>query len=182
MLSGNRPGLCAGATDHSKASWAPKGNQLAKPALAPWQGRGNTAAPRRPKRYRMSRSSHICIPQQRHTFRCAHRGRFRTARAQRQLSHCLSREHPCKPPPPPPQRRAWSIENSVGGAEFRTLGPVATGGGKQPTFPTARAQRMVRPHRGESTHDAGMPAPENAPRMARRQAGPGHEDSLSGQQ
>jgi hypothetical protein len=68
MLSGNRPGLCAGATDHSKASWAPKGNQLAKPALAPWQGRGNTAAPRRPKRYRMSRSSHICIPQQRHTF------------------------------------------------------------------------------------------------------------------
>ena len=26
-----------------------------------------------------------------------------------------------------------------------TLGPVATGGGKQPTFHTARAQRTVRP-------------------------------------
>ena len=33
----------------------------------------------------------------------------------------------------------------LSGAEFRTLGPVAAGGGKQPTFRTARAQRMVTP-------------------------------------
>ena len=31
------------------------------------------------------------------------------------------------------------------GAEFRTLGPVATGGEKQPAFRTVRAQRTVRP-------------------------------------
>ena len=66
-------------------------------------------------------------------------GRFRTARAQGGHSanyFCLSREL---------QKHAWSIQNGIGGAEFRTRGPVATGGGKQPTFRTARAQRMVRP-------------------------------------
>ena len=35
------------------------------------------------------------------------------------------------------QTHASSIQNSLGGADFRTLGPVATGGGKQPTFGTA---------------------------------------------
>ena len=39
----------------------------------------------------------------------------------------------------PLQKRARSIQNSVGGAEFRTLGPVATGGGRQPTCRTARS-------------------------------------------
>ena len=36
-------------------------------------------------------------------------------------------------------------QQGLQGAEFRTLGPVATGGGKQPTSRTARAQRTVRP-------------------------------------
>ena len=36
-------------------------------------------------------------------------------------------------------------QQGLQGAELRTLGPVATGGGKQPTFCTVRAQRMVRP-------------------------------------
>ena len=48
------------------------------------------------------------------------------------------------------QKHARSIQNSIGGAEFRTLGPVATGGGKQPTFRTARAQGTVRPQGGLS--------------------------------
>ena len=46
----------------------------------------------------------------------------------------------------PLQKRARSIQHGIGGAEFRTLGPVAPGGGTQPPFPTARAQRTVRPH------------------------------------
>ena len=51
------------------------------------------------------------------------------------------------------QKHARSIQNSLRGTEFRTLGPVATGGGKQPTFRTARAQRTVRPHRsGRAVH------------------------------
>ena len=37
------------------------------------------------------------------------------------------------------------MQNSIGGAELRSLGPVAKGGGKQPTVRTARAQRTVRP-------------------------------------
>ena len=45
----------------------------------------------------------------------------------------------------PLQKRALSIQNSIGGAEFRTLGPVATGGEKQPTFRTARAQARCAP-------------------------------------
>ena len=56
--------------------------------------------------------------------------------AQRQSSRHLSREHPCKPPIPG-QKYATSIQNRIGGAKFRTLGPVATGAGKQPTFCTA---------------------------------------------
>ena len=43
---------------------------------------------------------------------------------------------PGTPSPPPLQKHARSIQNRIGGAEFRTLGPVATGGGKQPTFGT----------------------------------------------
>ena len=43
---------------------------------------------------------------------------------------------PCKPPPL--QKRACSIQNRIGGAECRTPGPVAAGGGKRPTFRTAR--------------------------------------------
>ena len=54
----------------------------------------------------------------------ATRGRVRTAQAQRQSLRCSSREHPCKPPPL--QTHARSIQNSVGGAECRTLGPVAS--------------------------------------------------------
>ena len=83
-----------------------------------------------------------------------------TARAQRQLLRCLSREHPCKPPTyrsvhyPFKPHRGCRIQASMRldkkylvyqqglyGAEFRTLGPVATGGGKLPTFRTAHAQR-----------------------------------------
>ena len=55
---------------------------------------------------------------------------------------------------PPLQKRALSIQNSIGAAEFRTLGPVATGGGKQRfffVFRTARAQRMVRPQCATTT-------------------------------
>ena len=74
------------------------------------------------------------------------RGRFRTARAQRAHSANYYRVYPGNTPEnhPPLQKHA-SIQNSISGAEFRTLGPVATGGGKQPTFRTARAQRTVRP-------------------------------------
>ena len=43
-------------------------------------------------------------------------------------------------------KKKKSLVYQHGGAEFRTLGPVATGGGKQPTFRTARARRTVRPH------------------------------------
>ena len=50
----------------------------------------------------------------------------------------------------PPQRHARSIQSSIGAAEFRMLGPVATVGGKQPTFRKAWAQRTVRPPRGIS--------------------------------
>ena len=51
------------------------------------------------------------------------RGRFRTARAQHQLLRCLSREHPLKTTHV--QKHASSIQISRG-AEFRTLGPVAS--------------------------------------------------------
>ena len=97
-------------------------------------------------------------------------GRFRTACAQRQLLHCLSREHPRKPPPyrsvHDPFKTASGVQNSGPWdpwqasdivASIRTKnawctsrgcrvqnsgppGPVATGGEKQPTFRTARAQ------------------------------------------
>ena len=56
---------------------------------------------------------------------------------------CLSREHPLQTTHI--QKRACSIQNRIGGAECRTLGPVATGGGEQQTFRTAHAQRTVRP-------------------------------------
>ena len=43
-------------------------------------------------------------------------GRFRTARAQRQLLRCLSRDHPCKPPPHrgvhDPFQTASGVQNS----------------------------------------------------------------------
>ena len=52
-----------------------------------------------------------------------YRGHFRTPRAQCQLLRCLSQEHPCKPPTYESMhdqfKKAW-------GAEFRTLGPVAS--------------------------------------------------------
>ena len=61
----------------------------------------------------------------------AHSGR--TARAQRAHGG-----HPGTPLQTTPlQREAWSIQNSIGGAEFRPLGPAATGGGNQPPFRTA---------------------------------------------
>ena len=45
-----------------------------------------------------------------------HRGRFRTARAQRQLLRCSSWEHPCKPPPyrsmRDPFKTASGVQNS----------------------------------------------------------------------
>ena len=64
-------------------------------------------------------------------------GRFRTARAQRQLLRCSSREHPLKTTPL--QKDASSIQTSIGVAEFRTLGPVATGGGRQSATPSPGA-------------------------------------------
>ena len=41
----------------------------------------------------------------------------------------------------PPTEACMIHSNSIGGAEFRTLGPMATGGEKRPTFRTAHAQR-----------------------------------------
>ena len=40
----------------------------------------------------------------------------------------------------PLQKRARSIQNRIGGADFRALGPMATGGEKQPTFRTLCAR------------------------------------------
>ena len=51
------------------------------------------------------------------------------------FAHCLSWEHPWKPPT---DRSMHDQCKTAWGAEFRTLGPVATGGGKQPTFRTVR--------------------------------------------
>ena len=45
----------------------------------------------------------------------------------------------------PLQKDARSIQNSIGGAEFRTPGPMATGGGKQPTLRTVRAAHRAPP-------------------------------------
>ena len=51
-------------------------------------------------------------------------GRFGTARAQRQLLRCLSREHPCKPPT---YRSVHDpFKTGIGGAECRALVPVAS--------------------------------------------------------
>ena len=65
-----------------------------------------------------------------------HRGHFRTARAQRGHSAGTAPIITLFIPGTPlqsthVQRHARSIPNSIGGAAFRTLGPVATGGGKQ---------------------------------------------------
>ena len=67
------------------------------------------------------------------------RGRFRTARAQRQLS----REHPCKPRP------YISVRDHFKTASFRTLGPTA-----EPVFTTHRpsypSQTKAKPCRHNS--------------------------------
>ena len=54
------------------------------------------------------------------------------------------------------------------GAEFRTLGPMATGGGKQPTFCTARAQRTVRPQNSEKI-DSDLTGMKNGNMATKRQ-------------
>ena len=45
----------------------------------------------------------------------------------------------------PLQKRASSVQPSIGGAEFRSLGPVATGGGRQPVFRTVRTAHGAPP-------------------------------------
>ena len=70
-------------------------------------------------------------------------GRFRTARAQRQLLRCLSPEHPCKPPlnrsVHDPFKTASGVQHS---GPWDPWLPVVE---KKPTFCRARAQRTVRP-------------------------------------
>ena len=44
------------------------------------------------------------------------------------------------------EKKILVYQQGLWGAEFKTLGPMATGDGKQPTFRTSRAQRTVRPH------------------------------------
>ena len=43
------------------------------------------------------------------------------------------------------KKKSLVYQQGLQGAEFRTLGSVATGGGKQPTYRTERAQRTLRP-------------------------------------
>ena len=43
------------------------------------------------------------------------------------------------------KKKSLVYQQGLQGAEFRTVGPVATSGGKQPTFRTACTQRTVRP-------------------------------------
>ena len=61
---------------------------------------------------------------------CA-RERFRTARAQRQLLRCLSREHPCKPPP------YRSVHDP-----FKTASGVRNSGPWDPWLPVAETSRL----------------------------------------
>ena len=60
---------------------------------------------------------------------------FHTARAQRTVRPHYYGVYPGNTLKTAPlQRDASAIQNSVGGAAVRTLGPMATGGGQQPTF------------------------------------------------
>ena len=70
------------------------------------------------------------------------RGRFRTARAQRQLLRCLPREHPCKPPP------YRSVHDP-----FKTASGLQTSGPWDPWLPCRLfAQRTVRPLNMAANH------------------------------
>ena len=80
----------------------------------------------------------------------AQRGRSRTSRAQRPLSRCSSREHPCTPPP---YRSVHDPFNTASGVQDSgPWDPWLPGGAEQSTVRTARAQRTVHgaPPRTES--------------------------------
>ena len=68
--------------------------------------------------------------------------------------------HPRNTPENHPPAEA-SMQNRIGGAELRPLGPVATGGGKQPTFGTAHsappecAALPILPKPGQLGHEGG---------------------------
>ena len=74
-------------------------------------------------------------------------GRFRTARAQRGHSANYCGVHPGKSPAHHPSTEACMIpfKTASGVQNSGPWDPWATGGKKQPTFRTARAQRTVRP-------------------------------------
>ena len=70
------------------------------------------------------------------------RGRFRTARAQRQLLRCSSREHPCKPPP-----------NRSGHDPFKPASGVQSSGPGDPWLPGVENSRLYA-QRGHSARCA----------------------------
>ena len=81
----------------------------------------------------------------------------------------------------PLQKRAWSIQNSIGGAEFRTLGPVATIRPKQkiPGVPAGAVGCRIRdPGTPNDLPDHGpmgslLPAPRDGESLG--QQGVGHQ-------
>ena len=65
------------------------------------------------------------------------------------------------------KKKSLVYQQGLYGTEFRTLGPMAMGGGKQPTCRTARAQRTVRPLCTTATVYYGHPIPNTVTRHYR---------------
>ena len=88
------------------------------------------------------REEHRILQSPMQMVRCPHGGRFRTARAQRQLLRCSSREHPCKPPP------SRSVHDP-----FKTASGVHNAGLWDPWLPAVEDSRLFA-QRGRSARCA----------------------------